>query len=153
MCKRRHLFQARKGLWGREEVRLSPRLTRGYFLCGRELGCGRHLSGQGSLRRGAGLRREGVIGPWWSPTWLEGIHRAGGSQLWPGRWSGDGCRQHEKGKLPEKEPTLTSALGPATCTPSPETGATGARAAPARGQEPGLRTHRCGPPSLRAPGS
>lgn len=58
-------------------------------------------------------------------------HRAGGSQLQQGRWSGEGRRQCEK-QLLEEEPTSTSTTGAhPPAFPSPETGGAGVGAAPA----------------------
>lgn len=76
----------------------------------------------GSLRPRAGLRTESVIRLQWSPNLLEDTHRAGGSQLRQGCCSGEGCRQHEKRKLPEAEPIFSGAIG--VCPPAypPETG-------------------------------
>ena len=66
----------------------------------------------------------------WSPVEERGCHwatvvpkysgptRAGGSQLQPGHRSGEGRRQHEKGKLPEEEPVYCY-WGPPTCASSP----------------------------------
>lgn len=98
-----HLPEA-GGAVGREEVR--PCLTRGYFLCGK-LCQGSHLA-RGRVSKAWGLVEEG---PQWSPNIPEDIHRAHCSQLQLGHWSGEGCRQCEKGKLPEGEPAFTSATG------------------------------------------
>lgn len=80
------------------------------------------FQGQGSLRPGARLRRRCH---WATVIPRSAGHRAGGSQLQPGRWSGEGHRQHEKGKLPEEEPTRCY-WGPPTCVSAPEAGVAGA---------------------------
>lgn len=75
--------------------------------------------GKGSPKPGAGFKTEGVVRPQWSPNRLEDIPRTGGSQLWPECWSREECRQREKGKLPEEEPTFSRAAGarPPACPP------------------------------------
>lgn len=107
----------RKGLWGQggsEALTSQEGISSGGALLQQS-----SFWGQGSLRPEAGLRREGVIRPQWSPNRLEGIHRAGGSQFWANSWSWEGCRPREKGKQPEEEPTSTSVTEarPPACPP------------------------------------
>lgn len=104
-CKRRLLLLARKGLWGREEVRLR------YFLCGR-LCCDSLLSG-GRDPQGLGSRQRvssGHSGPQtgWR-TYIGQVGPSSGQSVGHGRSTGSARR----GSFQKRNPLLVGLLGPA----------------------------------------